>query len=88
MAKKTPKRKPSKPSVGLRDIGPNTRRYEAIRDGIRGMSKALDRGACADAGALMKLTERAMRNVPILRAEREFFEDERDRFTTSCKRKR
>lgn len=80
-------RKRRRKTVGLRDIGPGTRRYQAIRDGIRGMSKALDRGSCKDAGALMKLTEQAMRNVPVLRAEREFFEDERERFVTSCKRK-
>jgi hypothetical protein len=73
---------------GLRDIGPQTRRYAAVRDGIRGMSRALDRGACKDAAALLKLTERAMRGVPVLRAEREFFEEEHERFTTSCKRKR
>lgn len=80
-------RKRRRKTVGLRDIGPHTRRYQAIRDGIRGMSKALDRGACKDAGAIMKLTERAMRNVPVMRAEREFFEEERERFGTSCKRK-
>lgn len=72
-------------SKGLRDIGPRTRQYQAIRDGIKGLRRALDRGACRDAEVMLQLTEGAMRGVRLLKPEREFFETERERFGKSCK---
>jgi hypothetical protein len=73
-------------NIGLRDIGPQMRLYQAIRDGIRGIRKANDRGACKDAGALIRLTEQAMRDVPVLKAEREYFNDEKARYNRGCRR--
>jgi hypothetical protein len=71
----------------LRDaIGPQTMRYQAIRDGIKGMRRAADRGACKDATALLRLTEQAMTGITILRTEREHFEDERARINKRCRR--
>ena len=37
---------------GLADIGPNTKRLYAVRDGIRGVRRALERGSCKDAAAI------------------------------------
>jgi hypothetical protein len=71
---------------GLADIGPATRRYAAVRDGIRGLRRAIDRGACKDAAALLRLTEHAMRDVQLAKAEREFFDDEKLRFNKGCRR--
>jgi hypothetical protein len=44
-------------------FGPNVRKLHEVRDGIRGMRRALDRGACKDAAALAKLTEREMKKL-------------------------
>jgi hypothetical protein len=71
---------------GLADVGPRTRHNQAIRDGITGLRRANDRGACRDAAALLKLTEQAMRGVSLAKAEREHFEDERLRFNKGCRR--
>jgi hypothetical protein len=72
-------------SHGLRDIGPQTRCYQSIRDGIKGLRRALDRGACRDAEVMLQLTEHAMRGVRLLKPEQRFFDDERARYGKSCR---
>jgi hypothetical protein len=72
-------------SKGLRDIGPKTRRYQAIRDGIKGLRRALDRKACRDAEVMLQLTEHAMRGVRLLKPEQQYFDDERARYGKSCR---
>lgn len=70
----------------LGDIGPKTMRYQAIRDGIRGVRRALDRRSCQDAGALLRLTDQVAHNMPVARAEREYLDEERSRYRKICKR--
>lgn len=70
------------------DIGPSTRRVEAVRDGIRGIRRALERNACRDAEALLKLTDRAVKGVKLVARERDFLELERDRIKLRCRLKR
>lgn len=69
----------------LSDIGPRTRRLFAVRDGIRGMRKALDRGACRDAAALLRLTEREMRTITVDANTQDNFDAEKDRLKHACK---
>lgn len=69
----------------LGDIGPQTRRYQAIRDGIRGVRRALDRKACPDARALLRLTEHAASGVSLGADERRYFDEEKARFRRLCK---
>lgn len=66
-------------------IGKQTGKVQAIRDGIKGIRKALDRGACKDAAALSRLTELAFQSVGPLPAERAHFEAERER-VRRCRR--
>jgi hypothetical protein len=71
----------------LRDwVGPQTQRYQAIRDGIRGLRRANDRGACKDAAALLRLTEQAMVGLPVMKAERERLDAEKTRHNRGCRR--
>lgn len=70
-------------------IGPQTKRFAAIQDGIKGVRKALDRGACRDAAVIMKLTETAMkRGAYVGNTTTEHFIVEKQRFNRSCSTKR
>lgn len=66
-------------------IGKQTAKVQAIRDGIKGMRKALDRGACRDAAAIGRLTALALGTVGPLPNERRQFEAEQDRLAR-CRR--
>lgn len=71
---------------GLADIGPNTKRLYAVRDGIRGVRRALERGSCKDAAALLRLTNAEVKRLPQLDKNTQFWLDvERARVQESCK---
>lgn len=67
------------------DIGPRTKKLAEVRDGVRGISRALDRGACRDAAALLRLTEREAAKLNILDDDtRSWLREEKQRFQKSC----
>jgi hypothetical protein len=67
-------------------IGPATRRLQAVRDGIKGVRRALDRGSCRDAVVLLRLTEAEAKRIRIGPNEREQLADEKSRLTRACRR--
>jgi hypothetical protein len=71
---------------GLADIGPNTNRLRGVRDGIVGASRALDRGACRDANALLKLTGAELKRGIGTTRDHDNFNGEIERYARKCRR--
>jgi len=70
------------------DIGPRTRRLQAVRDGVRGVRAALDRDNCRDAAAIMKLTLTEAKKLPNIDFNTLYWlNEERQRFSKSCRMK-
>lgn len=68
------------------DIGPKTRKLMEVRAGVRGIDRALERGSCKDAAALIRLTGNEIHKLGHVDANTQFWFDEYKRqFKTSCK---
>jgi hypothetical protein len=69
-------------------IGPNTKRLQTVRAGVRGVRAALDRGNCKDAAALLRLTMAEMKKLPSADFNTLYWlNEEHRRFNKSCRMK-